>query len=992
MKSICRTSIALAAMLCQIQPAFSQAVTLDASGSKGPDGSPGASYSTHPGAGSGQNGGHAGPSSPGTDGRAIDIQLSEAMRDRGDRAVVQIVGTVAGRGTNQEVNLRPDLTLRTISRGGDGGSGGRGGDGQGGSNGSNGSNASQYSSAGNGGDGGRGGDGGTGTRGSNGGNGGVITIQLQADETYLSLLVAGDVSGGAAGGAGYNGQPGSGGRGGSGGSGATWSEKTGSHQECSDSLSSNGNGTSTVTRSCRTVDDYTTRSRPGGSSGSNGSSGRARPGDISPGQPGRSGSFEFVVGSNRYRKAFDLRIASYQFQELSPNGVFEPGEVVEVREMRIQNQSDMPWQPTKAKALLVLTNSAWTIAEPIELEIPAVGPMESVTLPGRYRFRIKDNTLPAAEGRMVVEDKIVPLGRVTRVEKHPDGLKLPKTLVISYPVEISKITSKAVSVSPGQSTDIFWSIKNISTKALGEKSPEARAITTAIQRWNPKNSEASQGGVTFNSQSIESSLVTGVALLEPGASFVVKGILKFDENHLPYTNVEIRTNATLKTIESDGKTREVQLRTLRYSIAQVFSGFKDAKWLLMTNGNTQRAEYLGWMKLANALGAKVDVWDVSYNASLSLLKALPKGGSLAELFAGKTIVLFNNRYPIHSRGEDSPFPIEQLFSNEVLQAANKNGTRFYIVGGDKSDGEKLFRNVHVDSAPEDRSNPISSTEILEAKTLSLEPNRVYNVTVDEKFLLAPNEKTFSARFESFKAKLQKRHPNERFLFYDAAAEVRERDQNFNRLYHLGQFRMMRSLERGTTGDLTWLPREREEMRQDSFSFGEENMKAMLLASNIVEKIRIARHLRSSHPEWSSLAINAVVLELAETLDIPRPNRKPLEQLQAWIKATSEPIDEVLATLWARAELYADKASSEDMDDEIESLEDVIKAKVKDKSAFKKQLKAEVKRLKNEASDRRDFLVGIDKQENFRRLYFLPLISRAVRTNHILTHGLLKRGE
>lgn len=968
--------------LLLVQPyATGQSLHYDSSGHHGSNGSSG-----------GYSGGNAGPSSRGTN--AGDINLTLRDLDQSGRAVMQVVGTVDRRQVSDGVDLSGGVSVSIVARGGDGGDGGRGGDGSTGSPGSSGSNATRYSSGTNGGDGGRGGDGGDGTPGSNGGDGGKIVVTLPAEDTHLALLVRADTAGGAGGAAGRNGEGGRGGSGGSGGSSYSWSEKVG--ERCSpDSTSSNGNGSYTVVKgSC--TDIMQSGSNSGGMSGSDGPRGSDGNGNISPGSKGSDGNFTFQVRSAdgsvaHYRQAFNLQLQSFQFRELTPNGIFEPGEVVEVTDLRVQNHSDMPWTPGKARSIITLRTGGWIIAEPIEIDVPAVGAGQTVVLPKIFRFKIRDNTLPASENRLSISESIVPTARITRLEKTMSGLQLPKTLVISYPVEISRLQAKRSAVKPGESVEVFWSVKNLSQNPLGLQSAEARAVATALKAWRPAADAGLPGGVTFNGADAAATAASGfsqsVALLAPGASFIVKGTLSFDQNHLPYTDVNISTNLSLKTLESKNEVREIQMRTFRFSIAQTFSGAKDAQWLIITNGGTKREEYLAWLKLASQLKKKIDVWDLSYQGYLAWMKTLAAGSSLSDIYAGKTVIVLNNTF-LHDNADTNS---RAMFSQpDTIKALAEKGTRFYFVGGARDDAQWLIDSLLTPSATE--SAGIRSFEFDAAldyfkKKSPVDLNASYFIDVQEKFLRTPDQNTFLKRVNKIRATLADSYPNTRFMISLQTNAVEKLNDDFYALYRLGRLTVTPSLDRRAEGHLVWLPRDESEMKTSEFVLGAENVQALLLASNIQDRYMMLKSMATSG--WKDVLINGLVLELAETLDIPAANTKPVEKLTALVSAETDVAfkTDVLSLLDARLEYYSDHASKFKMGSKVKALRKALASGANSK-AFAKQADAETDRLDKVADSRRDVLVGIDKKANVRRMLFLPLISRSVRSNHSLTHGLL----
>lgn len=955
----------------------SYAASYDSSGRDGSDGSR-ESWS----------GRSATASTAGEDGKDISLSLSDL--DRGGKAIMQIVGTVGNRGVQDGLEISPNVSLHLRANGGRGGNGGRGADGRDGSDGSSGSNASQYSAATSGGRGEDGGNGGGGTRGSDGGTGGKITVKLAAEDLHLSMLVGFEVEGGRGGDPGYNGRGGEGGDGGRGGSGASWTEKTGTQTCAPDSFVDNGNGSSRVVKGDCT-DDTRNESRPGASDGPDGSDGSTGRGTITGGSNGGKGSYQFVVsgptGTTIYRDAIDLRLTSFSFRESNANGVFEPGEVVEVTDLVVQNQSDMPWIPGKAKALLSLGASNWITAEPIELEIPAVNGRSSTTLGKVFRFRIRDNQLPVSENRLALSEAIVPIGRITRIDRTPRGLQLPKTLVISYPVEITPLQTKRNAVSPGEIVDVSWSVKNLSRTAVGISSAEARALSTSIRQWRPATEDL-PGGISFDGTSLASTFAQSIALLAPGASFVVKGKLKFDDNHLPYTTIDVHTGATLKTLGSNGSEKEIQLRSFKFSIAQTFGGHKDSNWLLVTNSGTKREEYLAWLGLAKKLGMKVDVWDLAYQGPLHLFQNLTSGSTIASLYKNKTIIVMNNRFQNNDR---AAVPHDQFDSSEILKILAENGTRFYFVGGNVVDGNRhLFTLLGKTEA----SETVPYKEFLARLKIEKPSSNVRGtktvVPVEIEAFFKPSSSEFEIRAAELRKALEAAAPGEKFSLEMVSSGVIQKNDDIYRKYQLGTVIVTAVGSREGSGTVTWMPRDLHEQQSSEFVGGAENLKALALASTTRSKLQILKAIGNSNKELTDTLVSAVVLDLAESLDQPTTGGALVGAMATDLAAEKDQTlrQNVFPALAARLQFFGEYGADQDFDSAIKPL---VAALGTGNSSFLENTKAEFKRLEKTMKERRSVLIADDKKRAARRMLFLPVVSRATQSNHVMTHGMLNGG-
>lgn len=93
---------------------------------------------------------------------------------------------------------------------------------------------------------------------------------------------------------------------------------------------------------CRQVPTYTTRHKPGAPDGNKGSSGLSPAAPLKPGQDGLPGTVGILVrhddGSlSTYNSKFEFQLLGFDVVDENGDGVFEPGECVIIKNIRIKN-------------------------------------------------------------------------------------------------------------------------------------------------------------------------------------------------------------------------------------------------------------------------------------------------------------------------------------------------------------------------------------------------------------------------------------------------------------------------------------------------------------------------------------------------------------------------------------------------------------------------------------------------------------------------------
>lgn len=970
--------------------AHAQTVVIGAKGADGQDARHGSD------GGTGGDGSDAGRSSRGQDAGDIDIELRDLNAGTSTRMNYHIFGTVSGQGVGQTVTYDGGMLMLDAS-GGKGGDGGRGGDGGDGRRGTDGRDATKGSSGTDGTNGGPGGDGGNGSPGSDGGDGGVVKVRLDAANTHLAMLVQYDVSGGDGGAPGANGRGGDGGRGGQGGSSYSWTERVYKGQDChtEEDVVSNGDG-SYSTRSRRVcVDDYDTEyhSNSGGSDGRDGRDGSNGSGNTSAGSRGANGFFEFAVTDSngrvsRYKTIYDMNLINYSLIDENRDGVFEPGEKVIVRNITVSNRGEMPSPNGKAKVMVVLRTGQWFIANPIELEVPSLRSGESTTLSGQLEFTIKDNTVVGNNERFEISDSLTPVSYLTRVNKTFSGFELPKTIRVTYPIEISPLVARK-SVGPGEMIDVHWKVTNLSTKSFGSDSELKRAIFTSIYESRPSTKGAKVTFITEGQQApLNERFSQEVVNLEPGKSMIIAGKLRFREDLEVYTNVDISHSLGLQR-HTDDRVQTIQENSFQFTISQIYRPNADSDFLLILNDQTTRQEYLAWNSLAQRLGLKFDIWDVSYYGFLSLSQKVEEANqSFLDSYRGKSIVLINNEQANRQR------PYLMVAQRDFLLGAQNYDVNFLVMGGRGDHSSQLVQSLLL-----------SDVEAVDFKTLG-DFSALSAPTSSSGIMVRGQARNWQSSLELFKAKetelrdrLAETKPEQDFYIKSEFLNRRE-----GAGYALGRFQIVPSLSLHQ-GHLVALNVKDEIVHRPEFIASHENVMALVLTAPMGTKLKILEQM-TYDTTLDRVLYNAIVHDLV--LSIENEDRQhdsvqdessikaQLRNLAVLGKKLGSVERKALAVrVLAGLEFYLNETKSSgwfgwSKNSFKSELQQIVKSHLSDLKPDQKIVAAHKDRLTKELARREERLVGLEHNESLLRMFTWPAVHTAESSRQMI-HGTEMKG-
>lgn len=890
-------------------------LTLDVSGAhgaRGRDGMNGSAGSS--GGGSGGAGGHAGPAELGQAAGVIAVQLAPHPQAPDEQLVMSAsLVSPGGEGDSLETDIRFDEGgyLDLLARGGKGGDGGAGGNGGPGGRGRRGANATRYSSGGDGGPGGSGGRGGDGSSGAAGGRGGRVSVQVDHEDTHLLMLVRRDFTGGVGGAAGQNGAGGAGGPGGAGGSSHSWTTT----ESYTDSQGKR-----------RTRTRY--HSNPGGSRGPSGPSGPAGNARLYPGSDGPDGEFAIEVqspdGVARYRDRYHLQLLGFTHVSANEDGIYEPGERIEVRNLLVKNVGWMPTPPNH-DVCLSLESEGWVWPEKDAhlVLVPSLAAQASTRVEGSLFFEVGAHTPEGPSDPLRVDDTI--LHRATLPAAHRDFEGYQDAgdgygaFHVRYPVE-SSVLEALYGLAPGEATTIRFALRNVSEKEFGAGGELGRALRF---RLAPHASELGPDAVQLldpndRAMPYAQGWSHEVSRLAGGDVEVFEATIAIDPGAEHYRSATFRLALELSPPGEAAPPRTIQLRDFTVRVARRYRPVEGCELLLVANHRTTREQLEAWERLAAREGLTLAVWDVSLEGHLDLRRDTGEG-PLLEHLRGGTIALLNPSIET----AHGTVRAHRLLDRDVLFALKEAEISLAVFGGDDLGVERWL-------LPDDGSEPTAHRDSPAAMRRALKGladlhgqgeigvHETLDVHYIGFFFEPPEELDLQQRAVALAQHLADEYPNRRFVVGTTWAPEVVGSVGLAKRWKLGTLEVRTTLESG-----------RSHVVHASGSLGEAQpeeldgpyaAQVLLLAADFDTKLdRLQQALDEGRDAWPT--VRAILVDLAMEQEAIRgtgwrrglsgadmsralPLLRALSKRTLRAPAASDPAALPLLELAARLKMYA----------------------------------------------------------------------------------------
>ena len=219
---------------------------------------------------------------------------------------------------------------------------------------------------------------------------------------------------------------------------------------------------------CAATPIWRNYSRPKGIDGRKGAAGEGVSDALLDGAEGIKGRAVIVVvhragDLTRYDRRFSLQLEDFDLEDENGDGIFEPGEHIVVRRVRVKNTGGMPSPSCGIPCSFVASNTLESVdgnggRVVISRSIPA-GHVAASQDSAKVLIRTP-NIDPRSRQSYVAQQSISIQATVPWLDCQLENFDLEKILTIQYPLELKEM-SHLETVAHGTTTEISWKVSGI---------------------------------------------------------------------------------------------------------------------------------------------------------------------------------------------------------------------------------------------------------------------------------------------------------------------------------------------------------------------------------------------------------------------------------------------------------------------------------------------------------------------------------------------------
>lgn len=686
------------------------------------------------------NGNNASEATSGESGGIINVELRSDLQNSSKISVTGYIQTTefSQQSINQIIFLEnvfdsPKNIINLLAKGGDGGNGANGSDGRAGDDGIRGNDATRFNSGSNGTNGKNGGDAGAGTNGKNGGNGGQIIITVHEYDMHLLMFLNCDVSGGRKGKCGKHGKPGRGGLGGAGGDSYRWT----THENYY-------NGKFTEVRSHH-------HSKPGGSSGQNGFSGKNVNIILNDGNYGAIGKiiYNLMTNANQlvtFDSIYDIKIFDFKIRNLNNSNIFEFGDNIIVDDVICSNIGGISTPLYQKLKISLMKNKDLTITENF-LESGAIDPCKKVKMSGYLNLGINENNV--CTGERTKKATMISLQPYIDVAYRHFKNDLTKEILLTYPVELSDITFMPV-LCPGEISKCLIDLTNISDKNIGSE----RNIIIRIRLNCENNDNETLYYVNLYDSNCmilqEKEYSIPISSINANTKLPLCVHVGLGLNAPNYKRIGITAELLIKPLpllSTENVSQVIQRRYKEFQISCPYISDNNSKILLIIDQNTTETEINCYKNFYSLLQVNIAIWNIS-----------------VKQIDAKYL---NDNFRYGSYGVIILTKITNLLFDQLYELFTVNGIKILFDNVYDSDFIKTFYAANV---PNQLKNVISQPKLYTDKAHLLSAikhdpihnNYIYEYS-DTFIVSKPSEYHLEEEAKKLETMLKHKHPLRRFI-------------------------------------------------------------------------------------------------------------------------------------------------------------------------------------------------------------------------------------
>ena len=446
------------------------------------------------------------------------------------------------------------------------------------------------------------------------------------------------------------------------------------------------------------------RSNPGGSRGPSGSRGSTPRSTLHSGYDGSDGAFSIREampdGTTRtWPRSYDLVIEGFDIAEQATpdaDGVFEPGEVFELRDIIVANCGGMP-TPRGAPIRLRAASGEWLepVGDPARAP-DAIEPGHRAVVPGPLRCRIVRPVIDEPAPPFAIDIETSPIAWQCGPPEPPwdafsrryEAAWAPRTIHAQFPIHIDGDVLVLRSLAPGEASRFCLSIANISSCDIGILSDRTRRVRVQVARvsgdLDPTHLQfTGPDGVTrvlHDEPGPESGYAVDIDHIAASTAHAFEGTLSVDEAALPWAGATVEVTLWLAGLDDRDTLQIVHRQRVSVRAEPGYVASDDAKSILITHDQIERDVWLAWSDLFDGqLQLPTDEWSIARYGHFDQDAVLGDGRSLRAHVAQKLVVVLNQ--PFHAGPSAlKDLPSDYLRSTDFRTSVTVDHTRYLVAG------------------------------------------------------------------------------------------------------------------------------------------------------------------------------------------------------------------------------------------------------------------------------------------------------------------------
>ncbi|KAF7506176.1 hypothetical protein GJ744_012156 [Endocarpon pusillum] len=449
---------------------------------------------------------------------------------------------------------------------------------------------------------------------------------------------------------------------------------------------------------CGTTEVYKKFQKLPACDGKDGQPGASIADSLSPGTDGHDGKTTIHVRHadgtrHEYSSPYKLELVDFDVEDENGDGIFEPGEHLFIRRIRVRNTGGMP-SPTCPIPVTAVA-SKWLAPVPGDAGrtfLPSsIVVHELVTLEGCIKVLIRRDEHPPACGSVFFQQDVLSIiATMPWLERSLPYFSFSRAVDIQYPCELRNFETLA-SLAQGSRSKIAWEVFNKSNKTLGHMAPSPRSIEVDA------SFPADYGALLSPPETWPDKVGQAVASISAREASRLEQVLRISLNARSYQHVVFRLSLwisdpnqePLDEAHTRDKVSLIQQKDIPIQISSHYLQSSHSSFLLVTNSETTRHRAEAMQAFVhNELSMEIDIWNVDLYGGLQYREEKNRTReSVLTSYEGKTLLFLGDQFQFFGAGQRQ---ITELCDPRCLAQAALRETSCLFLG---SSGQQGFESL-----------------------------------------------------------------------------------------------------------------------------------------------------------------------------------------------------------------------------------------------------------------------------------------------------------